>query len=177
MGKLIKDDQVDIVPGRQFKKGTWYCLWGRHMPKTVAALSLANNPGHEVWERHWQHGEKSEQEVNGWAEVLEGLSSQNTGEPTWVWVTPSKSCWGTDTILLGLHSRSSLDSHPRAVFFKCLYIIIKKDKENKVRGHKQYWWVPNLASFIKITFCEVCVILSTCFVVAAVSYLKGEKAL
>jgi len=32
----------------------------------------------------------------------------------------------------------SLDSHPREIFFKSLYIIIKKDKENKVRGQRQY---------------------------------------
>lgn len=32
----------------------------------------------------------------------------------------------------------SLDFHPREIFFKCLSIIIKKDKENKVRGQKQY---------------------------------------
>lgn len=32
----------------------------------------------------------------------------------------------------------SLDSHPREIFFKCLYIIVKKDKVNKVRGQRQY---------------------------------------
>lgn len=37
-------------------------------------------------------------------------------------------------IFLDLTVGVSLDFRPREIFFKCLYIIIRKDKENKVRG-------------------------------------------
>lgn len=37
------------------------------------------------------------------------------------------------SVFLDLAIGVSLDSHPREIFFKCLYIIIRKDKENKVR--------------------------------------------
>ena len=46
MGKLIKDDRVGFMPGRQFKKGTSYRFWDRHMLETAAALSLANKLKH-----------------------------------------------------------------------------------------------------------------------------------
>lgn len=36
---------------------------------------------------------------------------------------------------------------------------------------------PNPASFIKITFCKVCVILYMCFFVVVVSYPEGEDDL
>lgn len=41
-------------------------------------------------------------------------------------------------VCLDLTGGVSLDSYPKEIFCKCLYIIIKKDKENKVRGQRQY---------------------------------------
>lgn len=56
------------------------------------------------------------------------------GEYTWGWVTSEVLMLVCLNFTVGV----SLDFHPREIFFKCLSIIIKKDKENKVRGQKQY---------------------------------------
>lgn len=145
MGKLIKDDWVGFMPGRQLKNCSSYCLWDRHVLEAAAALLPAKKL------RHWGHEgllgsgtdnifeklEQSDLEVNGRAEVLEGLSPQAW---TWMnshWLGDIKEISAEMLTLICLHLTVgvSLDSHPRETFFKCLYIIIKKDKENR-----QYWW-------------------------------------
>lgn len=62
-------------------------------------------------------------------------------------VNQENSFWYVDVDLLGSHSRS-LDSHPKEIFFKCLYIIIKKDKENT-----QYGW-PKSSQIYKNNFLQ-----------------------